>query len=237
MRQLALLAALVVLSGGLWALERQVGPVKVPVGDVGEWQVPEGHFWFPPSELPEFFRSTKTPSKGDELGVLGRGGDQFYALVVSFDTVGSVTDPAHYVNESFLDDLRAGVVADNAKAVATQGPQIGQVDWGQSPLYDPKTGRLSFSVRMQQNDRGTSSVVVNHYVNLFGKRGVLRCTVVCTEASYDDVKADVDRVLDGFQFSAEPEPPFSLFKLQLLGGALVLAYFVWKKRADAKKAG
>lgn len=255
MLQFALLTGLAIFGGSLPALERQVGPVNVPVGDFADWQVPEGHFWFPPSQLPEFFNASHTLSEGDELGVLGRGGDQFYALIVRFDPVGKVADPATHLNDLYLEDLNRGLDAQNAKRAAFNGPQIGRIVWGAAPSYDLKTGRLTFSTLMDQVDHGVQSTVANYGVELFGKRGVVKMTVVCDQNALAAVAADVQTVLDGFQFRpgegyfdaegtaakapgepAAPGQPFSLFKFQLLGGALVAVYLLWKKKADAKRA-
>lgn len=252
-----LIMILVLLAGNfeLQALERQRGPVTVPVGDFADWKVPEGHFWFPPSELAEFFSTTHTLAQGDELGVLGRGGDQFYALVVRFEAVGKVADPAHDVTDAYLGKFNSDLDAENAKRAAIQAPQVGRSVWAEGPSYDAKTGRLTFCVLMSQVDKGVPSTVANYCVELFGKRGVVKLTVVCEEAAFAAVKADVQGVLDGFQFrpgegyfdadsagsktsgnGTAPGSPFSLLKIQLIGGALVAVYLLWKKRAGAKRA-
>lgn len=180
------------------ALDWVVGPTTAKLGNMAEFEVPEGFQFVGKPGAGKFMELMQNPSDGSELGVL-LNSESHWFVVFDFSNMGYVKDTDRDLDaDGMIASIREGTEASNKVRQERGWSEVHVVGWHQAPFYDPATNNLTWSITGSSDD-GES---INHSTRLLGRRGVMNANLVAAPEEIDEAVAAFDGVLEGFEFTA-----------------------------------
>ncbi len=208
------------------------GPATVPLGQVAELRLPEGHHVVAKESLDRFYELTQNVRSGHELGVVLAPG---YMLFFDYDESGYVKDDDQ--DKLDADKLMQAMTA-NQEASNDDRKQRGWAEmrlkgWATPPHYDAKTHHLKWAINLTSAQDGFKQVWINESIRLLGRGGVMNVTLASSTENFKGAEAAADKILSE-QFEYVTGQKYAEFKTGdkvaayglsalVLGGGAVLA--------------
>jgi uncharacterized membrane-anchored protein len=145
------------------------GPAKASLGDYADISIPQGYRFAPADQARNVLNLMNQQAPAQLVGILAPASGK-WMIIFEFADIGFVKDDgkATLDNTAILETLRQKMMRQVPKgALAT-------VDWDVDPEYNPEQHSLEWAIRAQ----GPGATVVNHYVCLFGRHGILNAIAV-----------------------------------------------------------
>lgn len=179
-------------------LDWKEGPTTATLGNMAEFEVPEGFRFVGKPGAGRFMELLQNPSDGDELGVLLNVEDGWF-VVFDFSDMGYVKDDDRKLDaKAILSSIREGTEASNKIRKQRGWPTMQIVGWHTEPHYDEETNNLTWSI-IGRSDDGDS---INHSTRLLGRRGVMRLNLVAGPDEIDAALPAFDEMVANFTFTS-----------------------------------
>ncbi len=231
-RRLLLLISIASFGQTVPEIHWQFGPLTADIGAGSRLRLPKGMIWADGGEARRFLEFTGNPPVGNETGVAGPPGLDWFA-VVSWRPYSSLGFEARNPKpEEIAAAIQAGSASANRERSDRGRETLEVVDWAMKPSFDPRTGRLEFRLRTQESG---GRRVENRFVYFAGKRGVLEIELVTQEGT---VTSGFEQLLGGIGWRAgeQYEEPADWMLVLVTGLAAAMAaalgFRMWRQRGQ-----
>lgn len=177
------LFALLAVTGSVNAQEKPkftTGPAQVTLGGSrGQMNLASGFIYVGPEEARRILEKDGDTDAESTVGLIAQPESQVkWFGLFRYDDCGYVRDDEadKLRADDLLNDIRQGTNKANEERRSRGEAGIDVVGWFQPPTYNRQTHTLSWSVIGREQD--TSKQVINYTTILFGRYGILSCTVV-----------------------------------------------------------
>jgi uncharacterized membrane-anchored protein len=199
--------------------------------------VPEGFLFADAKDSQKLLKAMGNLLSDREEGLLApetafkEGGGAAWFVVFEFNKTGYVKDEEKNAIDApkLLEGLKEGNVRGNKERERQGLEKLELVGWAVEPHYDDQTHNLEWGLLLRNAKGG---MTVNYNVRLLGRRGVMECTLVLSQAELDAALPAFRTVLTGYEYKegeryAEWRPGDAIAKYGLTaliaGGALAVA--------------
>ena len=191
-------------------IEWQTGPVRVPLGNVAQLEVPAGFNFTGAAGAKKWAELNQNPVSGQELGVLippitnqtdTRG---IWSIAFEFDPIGYVNDADKNNLDSdtiaaIYESLRSGTELGNQERKRRGWPVLTLTGWEQKPFYDSQSHNLVWAIRGHTTE---GSPVVNYQTRILGREGVMSANLVIDPPNLAATVPTYRMVIGGLVFNA-----------------------------------
>jgi uncharacterized membrane-anchored protein len=169
-----------------------LGPAKADLGGFGTINIPEGYRFTDANGARVLLMRMRNPVNKNLLGLLAPDSGKWW-VVVDYSDVGYLKglnlEPRINAN-SVLEDIRTGLVRENALRAQQGGQPIAGVNWAMQPVLDARHYTLEWALKVETviskvvnlQEETETNVVVNHSIRLIGKERVVGLTAVVQSA-------------------------------------------------------
>ncbi len=159
--------------------------------------------------------------------------DQNWFLVFEYEDTGHVKDDEKDELDAatILAEYKEGDKVENEERRKMGLPNLNTVDWLVPPAYNEKTNNLEWALLLESEGEQN----VNYVVYLLGREGKMRVTVVTGTENFEQVKAQIPALLEGFAFNpgrtyaeykeGDKLADYGLMGLMGLAGAVGVGFF------------
>ncbi len=148
---------------------------------MAQMNLPEGYQFLKASDAQTLLRAYGNPQNDSVLGLIqpkstGDDPSKEWFMIFQFDDIGYIkdADKEQIDASALLQSFRDGIEPGNEERRRIGSPEMRQIDWSDTPFYDPQTNNLTWGIRIKF-DEGDS---INYDIRMLGREGVMSATLV-----------------------------------------------------------
>ncbi|MCK6498440.1 MAG: DUF2167 domain-containing protein [Nitrospira sp.] len=210
---LRLMVGMVVLALGLYsvlvparaqeaarpALDWQVGPTDVPLGDQAILKLPSGYRFLGPEATQQLLKRMGNFPSGQELALITSTKEcEGWFLVARYVDAGYVKDDeaAEWDADALMAAIKEGTEEDNKARHAQGVPPLIIRGWEEKPHYDRAAHKVVWAISAQEQE----TVGVNYNTLALGRHGYLSMNMVGPLEALPTLKPHVGQLLGNVEF-------------------------------------
>ena len=183
----------------------QLGPTTVQLRDIATIHLPKGYIYIPEKEAAEVMGYFGNMTDASFLGLFTSDDEDWldWFVTLNYQKEGYIEDEEakDWDVDQLLENIKRGTKIGNdwrrEQGIAT----LDIVGWGQSPVYDENTHKLTYSIKAEIEDSAESEpLTINWVAHALGREGFTDVTLVTTEAAISTDQLHASSLLANFDY-------------------------------------